>query len=553
MRKASLWFTAFFLVTCRSVSQEDNIVQPDPISTDLHRVGIGKIVFTSRSVSSGELRENDFMKSYELTNKSNLFITVFMRNSLTNFLHKMEPALTAGSLVKAGGYQFSIYIDGALIYQSNIQGAPLPAVKNKETIISKPLIDNQHEGVWWSQYFWNRFIYNGGDSVLTDGPHRLKMEIRPYLKKEKIETGTLIAEGELALQVNRKPAIDITKISLNAISAYPGIPVSDEKFDYALIKKLKGNIGEAIFRNITSIVVIKNGRLLIEEYFNGANRNSMHDTRSVGKSFTSTITGIAIGEGYLKNEDQRLSEFYDFKSFGNYSELKERQTLKNLLTMSAVFDGDDNDGDSPGNEENMYPTDNWVKFALDLPVNEKNMSGQWHYFTAGVVVMGDILNKKVPGGLESYADKKLFKPLGITAYKWQHTPQHVANTAGGLEMNSLDFAKYGLLYSNKGLWNGKQLIPGQWIEKTFTKHKAIPERQDEFYGFLFWNKTFVVGGKKYEADYCTGNGGNKIYIFKDQPLVVVITATAYGAPYAHPQVDKMMNEYVLPAIFINQK
>jgi CubicO group peptidase (beta-lactamase class C family) len=228
--------------------------------------------------------------------------------------------------------------------------------------------------------------------------------------------------------------------------------------------------------------------------------------------------------------------------------MKEDISIKDLLTMSSVFDGNDDDYGSPGNEENMYPTSDWVKFTLDLPLNLNRPKDEWHYFTAGVVLLGDILNKSVPGGLEKYADQKLFKPLGITTYKWQYTPQNVPNTAGGIRMNALDFAKYGQLYKNMGSWNGKQLIPEAWVKKTFTKYKSIPGRKDEFYGYLFWNKTYTVGGKPYETFYCAGNGGNKIYIFTDQPLVIVITATAYGATYAHSQEDKMMTDFILPAV-----
>jgi CubicO group peptidase (beta-lactamase class C family) len=215
--------------------------------------------------------------------------------------------------------------------------------------------------------------------------------------------------------------------------------------------------------------------------------------------------------------------------------------------MSSAFDGDDNDGDSPGNEENMYPTDDWVKFTLDLPLSRTRPREQWHYFTAGAMLLGDILNKTVPGGLEKYAEQKLFGPLGIT-YQWVYTPQHVPSTAGGIRMKALDFARYGQLYKNGGVWNGKQLLPKEWVEKTFSKYRPIPDRPDEFYGYLFWNKTYTVNGHRYETWYCTGNGGNKIFVFKDLPLVIVITASAYGQPYAHPQVDKMMTDYILPAV-----
>jgi CubicO group peptidase (beta-lactamase class C family) len=100
------------------------------------------------------------------------------------------------------------------------------------------------------------------------------------------------------------------------------------------------------------------------------------------------------------------------------------------------------------------------------------------------------------------------------------------------------------------VWNGKQIIPKEWVEKSFTKQLALPADVvgPGYYGYLFWNKTYTINNKPYETWYCTGNGGNKIFVFKDVPLVIVVTSAAYNEGYAHPQVDKMMQEYILPAV-----
>jgi CubicO group peptidase (beta-lactamase class C family) len=104
------------------------------------------------------------------------------------------------------------------------------------------------------------------------------------------------------------------------------------------------------------------------------------------------------------------------------------------------------------------------------------------------------------------------------------------------------------LYRNKGNYKGKQVLTEESVNKSFTKHHAIPERNNEYYGFLFWNKTYTVNGKAYETYYCAGNGGSKIFVFKDIPYTIVITARAYNRPYGHSQVDKMMEEFILPAL-----
>jgi CubicO group peptidase (beta-lactamase class C family) len=543
-------FLILFLISASLSGQTIDIAKTAGITSEIHKANIGKIIFTSIPVQLSGLKEVDFMKDYVLSNKSDLFITVFMNNSATNYMHQLAPDLSDEELNKQGDYQFNLLVDNKLVYSSNLlPGAPYKRIQDTATIFTKPLINNHSTDNVWSQSFWNRFMNNGGDSALTEGKHLLKMEIRVYVQSgSEIKVGDLIASGSLNINVNRIPVIDLTKISLTPLKPYDGFKVSTENYNKNLIKKLRGYIDEGVFKNISSVVVVKNGKLLIEEYFNEETRDSLHDPRSAGKSISSTITGIAESEGYLKNEEQSLKEFYNLLSYGNYSVQKENISIRDLLTMSSIFDGNDNDYDSPGNEENMYPTPDWVKFTLDLPINLTRPKDEWHYFTAGVVLLGDILNKTVPGGLEKYADQKLFKPLGIINYKWQYTPQNVPNTAGGIRMNALDFAKYGQLYKNMGKWNGKQIIPEAWVKKTFTKYKSIPGRKNEFYGYLFWNKTYTVNGKAYETFYCAGNGGNKIYVFPDQPLVIVITATAYGATYAHTQEDKMMMEYILPAV-----
>lgn len=541
-----IFITLLFSTCC--LGQQTNIVEPELPATELHKANIGKIYFTENRISNENLHKDNFLKTYKLTNKSNLFFVAYFNNSLTNYKHQLLPQLSSDALYKIGNYQFTIYIDNKLIYQSNLlPGAPSAKNQDRDTYLNRPFIDNINGQGTWSESFWNRFLRNGGDNALSEGNHLLKMEIRPYVTTDTTVTGDIIASGELQLEVNRLPKIDTTKIQLNTISQYNGLEVSNSSFDKNKIKYLKGAIEEGIYKKINSIVVLKEGKILIEEYFNGENRNSLHDPRSVGKSFASTIMGIAINDGLIKNETQTISDFYKLNQFQNFSKAKEKATIKDLLTMSSGFDGNDEDDSSIGNEENMYPTEDWVKFTLDLPYQD-SLKNKWHYFTAGVVLLGDILNKSVPNGLEKYTENKLFKPLEIKNYKWQYTPQNVPNTAGGIQMNALDFAKYGQLYKNNGTWNNQQILSKTWVEKTLTKHKQITNRDNEYYGYLFWNKTFKANNKEYEAFYCAGNGGNYIIIFKNEPLVIVITASAYGQYYAHPQVNEMISKYILPAI-----
>ena len=534
-----LCFTAF--------GQSKDWIKTDGIVTTLHKANVGKVTFMNGNIPLDQYKESDFLKSFPLTYKSDLNIRVFMDNSITNYLHFLAPDLSAEQLLEIGNLQFSFYIDGKFIYKENI--SPNCWFGNSDEL-KIPLTSSKSENLW-ALHLWEKFQLNGGEKVLKEGKHKLKIEIRPYIKindKDEAKVGNLIAEGQVELVV-KTPTATAEQTAVQPIKSESGWEISDFKFDKKKIEALNKEIAIYNLKEITSIVAIQDGKLLLEEYFNGADRNTLHDPRSAGKSFVSTLMGIAIKDGYIKNEDQTLDQFYNLKSFENYNIKKDQIKIKDLLTMSSAFEGSDADSESPGNEENMYPTDNWVKFTLDLPIDpSKTNGGKWDYFTAGTVLLGDILDKKVPEGLEKYADEKLFKPLNITKYQWQYTPQNVANTAGSLQMRSLDYAKYAQLYKNNGVWNGNQIISKEWIQKTFTHQIQIPERENEFYSYLFWNKSFEYKGKQQETYYCAGNGGNEFIIFKDLPLVVIITSKAYNKPYGHPQAEKIVKDFILPAV-----
>ncbi|WP_175623004.1 serine hydrolase domain-containing protein [Chryseobacterium schmidteae] len=541
------FFLVLIFVFCLSFSQNSNIVEPEKIENSVQKNNLGEIMFLDKAISLENTKETDFLKSMTFQEDKDLDIRVFQDNSLVNYLHQLNPSLTADELLKKGNYQFTFYVDEKIIYIENLNsGAGTTESKTFKTTFRIPLISSKNEDSW-GKYLWSRFyLTNNGIDALEDGNHVLKIEIRPYLKTPTVKTGNIIAQGEINLIIPKKNILE-QQITVQKIKPNSGWKISDETFNQEKIRALNQKIAENRFRDITSIVVIKNGKLLLEEYFNKYNRDSLNDTRSVGKSFASALMGIAIKDGYLKNEDQKISEFYDLKTFKNFSSQKNNVTIKSLLTMSSGFEGNDQDEESPGNEENMYPTENWIKFILDLPMTENKIGETWNYFTAGVVLSGDILDQSVPKGLKNYADKKLFQPLGITNYNWQFTPQQKPSLAGGLRMNTLDFAKFGQLYKNNGIWNGKTILTKDWIKRSFTNYFSnTPDL--EGYGYLFWRKVYTIGNKSFETYQSSGNGGNKIIMFTELPIVMVITARAYNKPYSHSQVDKMVQEYLLPAV-----
>ena len=520
---------------------------------EVHKNNIGKIAFMSDWIPIDDFSEKHFISELSLSSISDFGFRMFLDKTLTYSLSQLEPDLSVRELCEKGNFQLTFFVDNKEIYKYNLQtGAGSCDYKNSATVYGIPCVrkdDPDH----WGRFLWMKFMKKeGGQEALSDGSHLLRIEVRPYIEHKQFKVGDIIANGEVKLSFVEKE-VEEALVAIQPIRPTNKWKISDAGFDKTIIRKLNQKIAQNYFKSITSIVVIKDGKLLIEEYFNGATRSTLHDTRSVGKTLASSVVGIAIGEGHIKDENQTLKDFYNLNSYKNYTIKKENVSLKSLLTMSSGFDGSDMNLDSPGNEENMYPTSDWVNFGLDLPMDENKIIGKdWDYLTAGAVILGDILNKTVPDGLEKYADEKLFQPLGISNYKWQFTPTNVPNTAGGFQMNSLDNARYGQLYLNKGVYEEKQILPEIWVKSSLSKQIALPKRENEFYGYLLWNKKYSVNDNEIEVYYASGNGGNKIIIFKDLGVVVVITATAYGQPYMHLQADEIIENYIIPSILRNE-
>ncbi len=536
------------LFACQSEPEEILTLDEGVVELDFHKEHIGEIVFDTKYHKPQEYTEGHIKKSVTLSTDDEFFGRMFLAKTQTYYLHQLAPELPVNELCKNGSYQFTFYVDGKKVYTNNLQtGAGSCSFRNEVTSVYLPFISEDDH---WGKFLWLKFTKKGGgDKALSNGPHQLKIEVRPYIETTELKVGEIIAQGEIELQFISKKVSE-AEMAIQAIAPNSGWKTAPEQLEEEQIEGMNKKIAQGYYKDLTSIVVARNGKLLLEEYFNNTNRNTLLDTRSVGKSFTSALVGMAIEDGHLKDENVTLKAFYDLKSFENYKPSKEDVSLKDLLTMSSHFDASDTRG--LNSEDKMQNgTMDWMKFTLSVPMDGKESeANSWDYWTPGTMLLGDILNKKVSGGLEDYAEQKMFAPLGIQNYEWFHTPQKLAYTGGGLQMNALSLAKFGQLYLNDGKMGDQQVLTKEWVDASFSKLFPIPERADEHYGYLFWNKGFSVGDKTYDCYYASGNGGNKIYIIKELNLVVVITATAYGQPHGHIQADEMMTDFILPSVLL---
>ena len=323
------------------------------------------------------------------------------------------------------------------------------------------------------------------------------------------------------------------------------------------LQDLENSVRAGEFKKIGSVLIARHGKLVYEAYFDG-DANALRDTRSATKSITDALIGIAISEKKLSGVDARVLKLLPehARKLQNPDPRKERISIEDLLTMSSALECDDWNDASRGNEERMYVLEDWAQFILDLPIRGRMHVGEkidpppygryFSYCTGGVFILSEVLQKTTGLRTDRYAQEKLFGPLGISDAQWVYSPMNIPQTGGGLRLTSRDLLKMAQLYLNGGSWQGKRIVDEAWVRTSTQPHTRIDE--DTEYGYLWWLKAFKSGGKSYPAFFMSGNGGNKVAVFPALDLAVVITSTNYSTHGMHEQTEKLLTDYILPAV-----
>jgi CubicO group peptidase (beta-lactamase class C family) len=320
---------------------------------------------------------------------------------------------------------------------------------------------------------------------------------------------------------------------------------------------LEAAITSGELKKIQSVLVVRDGKLVYEGYFNGADARTLMDVRSASKTVTSMLVGIAIDRGMLSGAQAKIVPFFpDKQPLANPDRRKDQITVEDFLTMSSLLECDDWNDHSRGNEEKMYIIEDWVRFTLDLPIKgfapwatrpqDSPYGRSFSYCTAGVFVLGQVVARAAKVPVDRFAAETLFAPLGIRNVKWPYSPLGEAQTGGGLRLASADFAKLGQLYLDGGSWAGKRVVSEAWVKDSVRPHVRIDA--DTEYGYLWWLRSFGPKEKPQVAWAMQGNGGNKIVVLPALRMVVVVTSNNYNTRGMHEQTDRILNEFVLAAL-----
>jgi len=322
------------------------------------------------------------------------------------------------------------------------------------------------------------------------------------------------------------------------------------------------------FNEIHSLLVVRKGKLVLEEYGSGRmyDRNSVrpdhlgpvidfhrdrkHIVHSVSKSFMSTLVGIAIQEGFIPDADASLLGF--FPEVAAVDEPRKADiTLRHAMSMRSGLQW--NEWDVAAMD---FERSDAIRFqmTLDPPgyffgkalVHEPGTA--FYYNTAGFQMMGEVLRRATGMGVDQFAAKYLFAPLGVTDFGWPQYEHELVYLVGDLYLKPRDMARFGQLVLQHGEWQGRQVVPVAWLDEATSGLVSVAHsgyKGFESYGLHWWSKVFRVAGRAVRCTHADGLAGQAIMVCPSLDLVVVVTSGNYNRPELE---HALVADFVLPAV-----
>jgi CubicO group peptidase (beta-lactamase class C family) len=354
------------------------------------------------------------------------------------------------------------------------------------------------------------------------------------------------------------PARDSARIEYDGLApasledGWPTAAPSEVGIVPGLIGDLVRAVAEGELAYTHSVLVTRGGRLAVEEYFYGFDRETLHDMRSASKTVTSTLIGLAIQDGRIESSDARaLSFFPNYRRYDNWDPRKADITVRHLLTMSSGLDANDSDPASTaaeGTYQSQTRRPDWIKLALDAPMLE-DPGTQPLYGSANPMILGGVLAGVVDEPVEWFAHLNLFEPLGIESYRFFLDPTGIPYMGGGLYLRPRDMAKFGQMYLDGGMWQGRRVLDEAWIEESWGRYGRLRplDRNGHEYGYLWWHHQYEVGDRTIETVEARGNGGQYIFVAPSVDLVVVITSGNFRNGKTR-EPEEILRRFILPAV-----
>jgi CubicO group peptidase (beta-lactamase class C family) len=312
--------------------------------------------------------------------------------------------------------------------------------------------------------------------------------------------------------------------------------------------------------NVHAVLIERDGRLVYEEYFSGTDerwgeslgrvvftRETKHDLRSVTKSVVSALVGIANSSGAIRSLDTPLLDY--FPEFHDLQVPERRQiTIRHALMMSAGFEwNEDVPYNDPHNDEIvMIGSSDPIHYVLSRPIVAAPGT-TWRYNGGTTQALGTIVQRATKQALADYARAVLFSPLGITDFEWLGNLGGVPSAASGLRLRPRDLAKFGSLYLHDGQWNGRQVIPAEWVDQSTRRRLTLPGQGARGYAYQWWHTCYPTPSGVVEAPTAVGNGEQRIFLLRAQKTVVTVLSGRYNDFSVHPP-QRLLLDFIIPAL-----
>ena len=332
------------------------------------------------------------------------------------------------------------------------------------------------------------------------------------------------------------------------------------------IKQMMNFINATSGHTIHNILIIKDNKLVFEEYFEGYKllwsaadmngelidytKDTDHFMASVSKSVTSVVVGIAVKEGLISNVNNKIIDY-----FPEYADIltgeKANITIQHLLTMSCGLELDESTysyNDSRNELRQVITMDEPIAHILSKPL-QSTPGTHFSYSSGTGIVLSAIIEKVTEMKFLDYANSRLFDPLRSAGGVWTSIHNGLTFASGGLYFKPRELSKIGLLFLNNGIWEGKEIITPDWIEQSHDGHISTNNAffQNSSYGYQWWNTEFTVNGVSHKCSFAAGWGDQFMFIIPGLDMIIEFnsgnfTGTSRISPFT------LLDNYILEAV-----
>lgn len=304
------------------------------------------------------------------------------------------------------------------------------------------------------------------------------------------------------------------------------VPASAQPLPQLQLDELERAIGKRELGKMAVLAAEQGGKTVYHRRFDDRALDEPVDIKSAGKSITALAVGAAIADGKLDGTDVVVWPYLGASRGEPFDSI----TVGDLLGMAAPLDCNDWDRGSPGQEERMYRKRVWRDFALALPArsadDDVKNEGSFSYCTAGVFLLGQVVEQATGERFDAYVQRRLFDPLGISGVEWRRSPNGEVQSGGQLTIGADALLRLGRMVLDRGEWQGERILPQDWIRTMLSPRHQLGEHV--YYGNLWWATPLRSPSGYVAAWMMQGNGGNIVAIVPSYDAVLVVQAENYN-------------------------